>query len=101
MSQLKTWFSENSTLVAFLGAQTIAIIVGAASLLTYAVQLENRVFTMEHRGAEYTVARMQAIEHRLTVTERDTATNADSIRRIVEVLTRDLPAGSNRLQGPR
>jgi hypothetical protein len=91
MSQLKGWFQENSTLVAFLGAQTVAIAVGAASLLTYAVKLENRVHTMETRGAEYTVSRMQAIEHRITVVERGTETNADSIRRIVEVLTRDLP----------
>lgn len=93
MSQLKTWFSENSTLVAFLAAQAVAIIVGAASLLTYAVQLENRVYTMEHRGAEYTVSRMQALEHRLTLTESATEANAASIRRIVEVMTRDLPSG--------
>jgi len=94
VSQLKTWFSENSTLVVFLAAQAVAIAVGAASLLTYGVQLENRVHTMETRGAEYTVSRMQAIEHRLTLTESATAANAASILRIVEVLTRDLPSGA-------
>lgn len=91
MSQLKGWFAENSTLVAFLGAQAIAIFVGAASLLTYAVKLENRVHTMEVRGAEYTVARMGAIEQRITVAEQLVAQNTASINRLVEVLTRDLP----------
>ena len=93
MSQLKTWFSENSTLVAFLAAQAVAIIVGAASLLTYAVQLENRVYTMEHRGAEYTVSRMGAIEHRLTVIEERAERLNRSVERLVEVMTRDLPSG--------
>ena len=91
MSQLKSWFQENSTLVAFLGAQSVAIIIGAASLLTYAVKLENRVFTMEHRGAEYTVSRMSAIEQRLTVQEQRSEQNARSIERVVDTLTRDLP----------
>jgi hypothetical protein len=91
MSQLRSWFTENSTLVAFLGAQSVAIILGAASLLTYAVKLENRVFTMEHRGAEYTVARMQAIEQRITVTEQRIEQNTRSIERVVDALTRDIP----------
>ena len=91
MSQLKSWFQDNSTLVAFLGAQSVAIIIGAASLLTYAVKLENRVHTMETRGAEYTVSRMSAIEQRLTVQEQRSEQNARSIERVVDTLTRDLP----------
>ena len=91
MTQLRSWFTENATLISFLAVQSVAIIAGAASLLTYAIRLENRVYTMEHRGAEYTVSRMAAIEHRITIQEQISQQNADSIRRIVEVMTRELP----------
>ena len=88
---LSSWFKENSTLVAFLGAQTVAIVVGASSLFAYGIKLENRVYTMETRGAEYTVGRMGRIDERLTVMEQLTERNARSIERIVDVLTRELP----------
>jgi len=52
MSELKTWFRANATLVYFLIAQFIAIGAGAASVLAYMVKLETRVSIMETRGAE-------------------------------------------------
>jgi len=90
MTQLKSWFSENSTLISFLAVQTMALVAGAASLFAYAINLENRVYTMEHRGAEYTVSRMQQIEQRITVNEQRVDQNTRSIERIVDVATRAL-----------
>lgn len=89
-AELKTWFQNNSTLLGFLAAQSVAILVGAASILTYAVKLETRVSIMETRGAEYTVARLNAIDQRLTVLEGMTRGNKESIDRMVEVMTREL-----------
>ena len=89
-ASLRSWFSENSTLISFMAVQTMALVAGAASLFSYAINLENRVFTMEHRGAEYTVGRMQQIEQRLTVNEQRVEQNMRSIERIVDVATRAL-----------
>ena len=61
----QSWLRENSTLVYFLLAQFIAIGAGAASVLAYMVKLETRVSTMETRGAEYTVARMDDMKLRI------------------------------------
>jgi hypothetical protein len=59
-------------------------------MLTYMVKLENRVYTMEHRGAEYTVARMEEMKQRITVLEQKINQNAAQIERIVDIMTREL-----------
>jgi exopolysaccharide biosynthesis protein len=89
-ADIKSWIKENHTLVMFLIAQLIAIGIGGASLIAYYVKMENRVHTMETRGAEYTVARLAKIEERLTILEGMTKSNKDSIDRIVAIMTRDL-----------
>lgn len=89
-ADIKSWIKENHTLVMFLIAQLIAIGVGGASMIAYYVKMENRVYTMETRGAEYSVARMGKIEERLTIIEGITKSNKESIDRIVERLTRDV-----------
>jgi uncharacterized coiled-coil protein SlyX len=50
------------------------------------VRLETRVNTLEVRGSPH----LAEINNRLTVTEKETEANAASIRRIVDVLTREL-----------
>jgi voltage-gated potassium channel Kch len=92
VEQARSWIRENSTLVYFLVAQFIAGGALAASVLAYMVRLETRVHTMETRGAEYTVARMDEMKLRLAAMEQNIKTNDDSIRRIVDVLTRELKA---------
>jgi len=86
VDQLKSWFKENSTLVYFLIAQTVALIAAGASLLSYMVRLETRVATLETRGSPH----LGTIDNRLTVLESRTENNKESIDRIVTTLTRDL-----------
>jgi hypothetical protein len=86
----QSWLRENSTLVYFLLAQFIAIGAGAASVLAYMVKLETRVNTMETRGAHYTVARMDAMKLDIAKLEQHIAQNEASIKRIVDVMTREL-----------
>lgn len=86
----RSWLRENSTLVYFLIAQFIAIGAGAASVLAYMVKLETRVHTMETRGAEYTVARMDAMKLAIAQQEQATKENKASIERIIDVMTREL-----------
>jgi voltage-gated potassium channel Kch len=90
VEEAKSWFRDNSTLIYFLIAQFIAIGAGAASILAYAVKLETRVHIMETRGAEYTVARMEEIRRRITVLEGDIENNKDSIKRVIDIMTREL-----------
>src|SRR4029077_17635658 len=90
MSTLKTWVSENSTLVYFLIAQALAIGTVGVSVIAYMVRLETRVFTMETRGASFTVQRMDRIDEKLTVLEQISKTNGDLINRIVAIMTREL-----------
>jgi voltage-gated potassium channel Kch len=90
VQEAKTWIRSNSTLIYFLIAQFIAIGAGAASILAYAVKLETRVMTMETRGAEYTVARMEEMKRRITILETQAADNKRSIDRIVDVMTKRL-----------
>ena len=87
VDQFRSWFRENHTLVIFLIAQALALGAGAAAILAYAVKLETRVYTMEHRGAEYTVARMEEMKQRITVLEQNIKKNEASIERIVDVMT--------------
>jgi len=91
VDQLRSWFRENHTLVLFLIAQAIAIGTAAAAILAYAVKLETRVYTMEHRGAEYTVDRMNKIDQRITVLEQNQAANAARLERIVDIMTKGQP----------
>ena len=90
MTELKSWFSQNQALAIFLIAQAVALGTAAAAILAYSVRLETRVYIMEHRGAEYTVARMQEMQNRITVLEQSIKKNETSIERIVTLLTRDL-----------
>ena len=89
VDQVRSWLKENQTLVFFLLAQIVALGAAGATMLTYMVKLENRVYTMEHRGAEYTVARMDEMKQRITVLEQQIEKNEASIERIVNALTRD------------
>ena len=79
MSEFKSWFKENQALVFGLIAQ--AIIAGI-----YMVNLEARVSTLEDRGSKH----LEGINTRLTVTEKETETNKDSLARIKDIMTRDL-----------
>jgi len=90
VGQVKSWLKDNQTLAMFLLAQLVAFGVGSASIIAYYVRMETRVSTMETRGAEYTVDRMNKIDQRITVLETQAKLNADSINRIVEVMTREL-----------
>lgn len=90
VEQARSWIRENSTLIYFLVAQLIALGAAASAILAYAVKLETRVHIMETRGAEYTVARMQEMQQRITVLEQMIKTNAHSIDRIIAIMTRDL-----------
>jgi hypothetical protein len=96
MTQIRSWLKDNATLATFLVAQAAAIAVGIVSIIIYSVKLENRVHTMETRGSEFTVTRLNKTDERLTKLEQTTEKNADSINRIVDVLTRELNK-----QGPK
>jgi hypothetical protein len=85
---IKSWFKENHTLLYFLLAQGIAILV-------YSVRLETRVTTLEVRGSPH----LEKIDNRLTVLESLTENNKTSIDRIVEVMTREL--GNDPRKSPR
>ena len=74
----------------FLVAQVIAIGAGAAALIAYSVKLETRVHIMETRGAEYTVARMNAFDQRITVLEGKIDRNAQQIERLVTQYFKDI-----------
>lgn len=83
LSDVKSWLKENQTLLGFLIIQAIAIVA-------YAVKLETRVSTMETRGAQFTVARMDALSERITVLEQKIDRNTDSVQRITEIMTKNL-----------
>jgi hypothetical protein len=96
MSQLREWVQANSTLVYFLIAQAFAIATAGVAVVTYVVKMENRVSTMENRGAAYTVQRLDEMDRRLTILETQSRTNTATLNRIVEIMTRELgknPAG--------
>jgi hypothetical protein len=99
MSQ--SWFKENSTLIYFLIAQLIAFGTGGASILTYMVRLETRVHILETRGAAYSVQRMDAMTQKISVLEQKIEQNESSIKRIVDVMIRELKVGSPPLPSNR
>jgi hypothetical protein len=86
----KSWIRENSSLIYFLIAQFIAIGAAAASMLAYMVKLETRVSTMETRGAEYTVSRMEEMKLRIAQLEGQIKDNRDRTDRIVDIMTKKL-----------
>jgi uncharacterized coiled-coil protein SlyX len=86
MTELKSWLRENQTLVYFLVAQALAIGAVGISIVTYSVNLENRVTTLEVRGSPH----LAEINNRLTVTEKETQANKDRLDRVIEVMTREL-----------
>jgi hypothetical protein len=89
MPELKSWFRENSTLVYFLIAQAIAIGAVGVSFISYMVNLEARVVTLETRGSSH----LAEINNRLTVTEQETAANSHRLDRIVDIMTKKLNIG--------
>jgi len=89
VEEVRSWVRENSTLVYFLIAQMLAFGAAAASILTYAVKLENRVHTMENRGAEYTVARLARMDEKITILQTQIKHNEDSIQRIISEYLKD------------
>jgi uncharacterized coiled-coil protein SlyX len=86
MTELRSWLRDNSTLVYFLVAQAIAIGAVVVSIIAYSVRLESRVTTLEVRGSPH----LATIDQRLTVLESKTATNKESVDRIVDVMTKRL-----------
>jgi hypothetical protein len=90
VQEAKTWIRDNSTLIYFLIAQFIAIGAFVASGLAYMVKLETRVHTMETRGAEYTVSRMEEMKLKIHGLEQQIEQNHKSIDRIVDTMTRQL-----------
>lgn len=89
--RIKSWLSEHqTTLIVFLLGQLLVIGAGAASGFAYMVKLETRVHTMETRGAEYTVLRMEEMKLSIAKLQQEIERNQRSIDRIVDVLTREL-----------
>jgi hypothetical protein len=86
MTQARSWFRENQTLVYFLIAQAIAIGAAGISVISYMVRLEARVATLETRGSPH----LGVIDNRLTVLESKTTDNKEAIDRIVAVMTKRL-----------
>ena len=86
MTAIKEWIRENNTLVYFLIAQAIAIGAAVLSMTAYMVRLETRVATIETRGSPH----LETINNRLTVLEKQTDANKQSVDRIVDVMTRKL-----------
>ena len=90
MTELRSWFRENQTLVFFLIAQLAALGVGGASMIAYYVKMETRVSIMETRGAEYTVDRMQKMFDRITVLEKQAESHKARLDRITDYYLKDL-----------
>jgi hypothetical protein len=90
----KSWLKENATLLYFLVAQAIAIGAAVLSMTAYMVRLETRVNTLETRGSSH----LEQINTRLTVTEKETQANDLRLKRIVEIMTRELHISPSRVQ---
>lgn len=90
MTEFRSWFQQNQTMVLFLLAQAVALATGGAALLAYMVKLETRVMIMETRGAEYTVERMQKMFDRLTVMENKMEDHQARLNRMTDQLLKDM-----------
>jgi hypothetical protein len=97
VDQATSWVKENSTLVYFLIAQTVALASGLTYIVNWKSDLESRVHILEVRGSPH----LAEINNRLTVTEKETQANTTRIEngidridsrvnRIGEILTREL-----------
>lgn len=91
---VRSWFKDNQALGVFLIAQTIAVITGAGYALSYRVQLESRITTLETRGSPH----LAEINNRLTVLEKQTESNTARIERVIEVMLRELPVKQDRFK---
>lgn len=86
MTTVKSWARDNATLIYFLIAQAVALISGGAWGLSYMVNLENRVATLETRGSPH----LGVIDNRLTVLEAKTSDNKEAIDKVVNIMIKDL-----------
>ena len=91
VDQLKSWFKENHTLVIFLAAQAVALGAAAAASLAYFTRLETRVSILETRGAEYSVARMNKTDERLTSIEGQLREHEARINRMLSEFLKGRP----------
>jgi len=89
VDQLRTWFQQNHTLVVFLGAQLVTLGAAAAWMIAYSVKLETRVMILETRGAEYSVARLNSIDQKLTAMEGNLKEHEQRINRMLVELLKD------------
>ena len=87
MTEARSWFRDNQTLVYFLVAQALALGAAVLSITSYMVRLETRVLTMETRGSPH----LGVIDNRLTVLEKQTEANKERIDNVVEIMLRELP----------
>ena len=90
MTALRSFLQANSTLAYFIFAQSVVLAGAGASTLAYFTNLENRVHTMEVRGAQYTVARMDEMKLAIARLEQSIEKNEESIKIIRDVMTRRL-----------
>jgi hypothetical protein len=84
IDRVRSWLSDNQTLVYFLAAQASVLGAAAISIIAYSVRLETRVSTLEVRGSPH----LAVIENRLTVLENQTMSNKERIERMVDKLTK-------------
>jgi uncharacterized coiled-coil protein SlyX len=99
--KVKSWLSEHqTTLIVFLLGQLLVIGAAGASFLAYMTKLEVRVYTMETRGAEYTVLRMEEMKLAIAKLQQDIDKNEESIKRIVDVMTRELHISPQKVDRP-
>ena len=84
MTEIREWVRQNSAMVSFLIVQTIALVSAGAWGLSYMVNLENRVATLETRGSPH----LAIIDNRLTVLESKTDNNKERLDRLVDKATK-------------
>jgi uncharacterized coiled-coil protein SlyX len=96
MTAANSWLKQNSTLIYFLVAQMLALASGAAYGISYMTRLETRVNTLETRGSSH----LSEINNRLTVTEKETEINKLSLRRVIDIMTKDLHISPLRVPPP-
>lgn len=92
IDKVRSWVSENTTLLIFLVGQALAIATAGVAFTAYMVRLETRVEALEVRGSPH----LAAINNRLTVTEKETEANKARIERIVDTMTKELHISPSR-----
>ena len=91
---VRSWLRDNQALGVFLIAQAIALVAAMGYGLSYMVRLETRVTTLETRGSPH----LAEINNRLTVLEKQTEANKESLNRVVEIMLRELPVKRDQLR---